>query len=65
MMAYNDILKDIFIMYSALDLYMVRFEQFVLTISNASDLKQLFLYNVAFMDVLSLITLSKKLVEPQ
>ena len=44
---------------------MVRFEQFVLTISNAYDLKQLFLYNVAFMDVLSLITLSKKLVEPQ
>ena len=44
---------------------MVRFEQFVLTISNASDLKQLFLYNVAFMDVLSLITLSKKLMEPQ
>ena len=62
MMAYNDIQKDIFIIR---DLNMVRFEQFVLTISNASDLKQLFLYNVAFMDVLSLITLSKKLVEPQ
>ena len=47
------------------ELFMVRFKQFVVTISNTSDLKQLFLYNVAFMDVLSLITLSKKLVEPQ
>ena len=60
MMAYNDILKDII-----RDLYMVRFKQVVLTISNTSDLKQSFLYNVSFMDVLSLITLSKKLAEPQ
>ena len=61
-MAHKDILKDTF---NLQDLYLVWFNQFVLIISNASDLKSLFLCNVPFMDVLSLMTLSNKLVEPQ